>query len=234
MPHSEILVPAEAEIVIEGRILPGVREPEGPFGEFPQYYGERGAASCHRGGCGDASREPDLPHHQRRRARASAARRHSARGDAAVASAAQLSRRPRRASAPGGVCRYHLHVQMQKGQRGRGEERDPRRLCRALRFEAGDRRRRGRRISTIRRRSNGRSRHGCRPTATWSWSRGAQGSRLDPSAADGVSAKMGLDATIPLDTLMQYKRIRVPGEQAVDLDTVLSSDPATSWRSEAE
>ena len=34
-------MPAEAEIVIEGRFLPGVREPEGPFGEFPQYYGER-------------------------------------------------------------------------------------------------------------------------------------------------------------------------------------------------
>jgi 2,5-furandicarboxylate decarboxylase 1 len=38
---SDLLVPAEAEIVIEGRLLPGVREPEGPFGEFPQYYGER-------------------------------------------------------------------------------------------------------------------------------------------------------------------------------------------------
>src|SRR5882724_531894 len=38
---SELRVPAEAEIVIEGRLLPRVREPEGPFGEFPQYYGER-------------------------------------------------------------------------------------------------------------------------------------------------------------------------------------------------
>ncbi len=38
---SDIRVPAEAEIVIEGRFLPHVREPEGPFGEFPQYYGER-------------------------------------------------------------------------------------------------------------------------------------------------------------------------------------------------
>ena len=38
---SDIRVPAEAEIVIEGRFLPNVREPEGPFGEFPQYYGER-------------------------------------------------------------------------------------------------------------------------------------------------------------------------------------------------
>src|SRR6185437_9851349 len=32
---------AAAEIVIEGELLAGVREPEGPFGEFPQYYGER-------------------------------------------------------------------------------------------------------------------------------------------------------------------------------------------------
>ena len=38
---SELCVPADAEIVVEGRLLPGVREPEGPFGEFPQYYGER-------------------------------------------------------------------------------------------------------------------------------------------------------------------------------------------------
>jgi 2,5-furandicarboxylate decarboxylase 1 len=33
---NQVRVPAHAEIVIEGRILPGIREPEGPFGEFPQ------------------------------------------------------------------------------------------------------------------------------------------------------------------------------------------------------
>jgi 2,5-furandicarboxylate decarboxylase 1 len=38
---NRVRVPAHAEIVIEGRILPGIREPEGPFGEFPQYYGPR-------------------------------------------------------------------------------------------------------------------------------------------------------------------------------------------------
>ncbi|MEO8079402.1 MAG: UbiD family decarboxylase, partial [Caldimonas sp.] len=38
---SEIRVPADAEIVIEGRILANVREPEGPFGEFPKYYSAR-------------------------------------------------------------------------------------------------------------------------------------------------------------------------------------------------
>ena len=36
-----VRVPADAEIVIEGRFLPRERAPEGPFGEFPQYYGER-------------------------------------------------------------------------------------------------------------------------------------------------------------------------------------------------
>ncbi len=35
----DLLVPATAEIVIEGRILPGVRAMEGPFGEFTGYYG---------------------------------------------------------------------------------------------------------------------------------------------------------------------------------------------------
>ena len=35
----DLEVPASAEIVIEGRILPGQRAPEGPFGEFTGYYG---------------------------------------------------------------------------------------------------------------------------------------------------------------------------------------------------
>jgi 2,5-furandicarboxylate decarboxylase 1 len=35
----DINVPAHAEIVVEGRILPGQRELEGPFGEFTYYYG---------------------------------------------------------------------------------------------------------------------------------------------------------------------------------------------------
>lgn len=34
---SDILVPAHAEIVLEGEILPHIRLPEGPFGEFPGF-----------------------------------------------------------------------------------------------------------------------------------------------------------------------------------------------------
>lgn len=38
----DILVPANAEIVLEGRIVPGKREIEGPFGELMGYYGSVG------------------------------------------------------------------------------------------------------------------------------------------------------------------------------------------------
>lgn len=34
----DLEVPANAEIVIEGEVVPNVREPEGPFGDFLQYY----------------------------------------------------------------------------------------------------------------------------------------------------------------------------------------------------
>jgi len=37
----DLQVPAHAEIVIEGEILPGEREPEGPFGEFTGYFSRR-------------------------------------------------------------------------------------------------------------------------------------------------------------------------------------------------
>ena len=37
----DVQVPATAEIVIEGEILPHVREPEGPFGEFTGYFSRR-------------------------------------------------------------------------------------------------------------------------------------------------------------------------------------------------
>jgi len=37
----DLSVPASAEIVVEGEILPGVREPEGPFGEFTGYVSRR-------------------------------------------------------------------------------------------------------------------------------------------------------------------------------------------------
>jgi 2,5-furandicarboxylate decarboxylase 1 len=59
----------------------------------------------------------------------------------------------------------------------------------------------------------------------------SQGSKLDPSTRDGVGAKMGLDATKPLNAdAMKFKRIRVPGEDAVDLAKAVGPVPGRSWR----
>jgi 4-hydroxy-3-polyprenylbenzoate decarboxylase len=38
----DLMVPANAEMIIEGEVLPGQTEPEGPFGEFAGYMGHKG------------------------------------------------------------------------------------------------------------------------------------------------------------------------------------------------
>jgi 2,5-furandicarboxylate decarboxylase 1 len=59
----------------------------------------------------------------------------------------------------------------------------------------------------------------------------SQGSKLDPSTRNGVGAKMGLDATKPLTASeMMFKRIRVPGEENVDVEALLASSRGASWR----
>ena len=229
---NEVRVPADTEIVVEGRFLPRVREPEGPFGEFPQYYGERAdrhvmevTAVTHRkspifhtivgGGLehlllGGIPREATLLAHLRR--------------SFPNVRDVHLSR--------GGVCRYHLYVQIKKGQEGEAKNvmlgafaghydvkhvvvvdedvdiHDPGQVewAVATRFQAD------RDLVVI-------------PDS--------QGSRLDPSTRDGLGAKMGLDATKPLSAPeMRFKRIRIPGEESLDLARVLA--PAGSdWRQAA-
>jgi 2,5-furandicarboxylate decarboxylase 1 len=223
-------VPAEAEIVIEGRLLPHARALEGPFGEFPQYYGEPADrhvievdAVTHRrdamfhtivgGGLehlllGGIPREATLLDHLQR-SFPSVRDVHLARG---------------------GVCRYHLYVQMKKRQEGEAKNvmlgafaghydvkhvvvvdedvniHDPAEVewAVATRFQAD----RDLLIVTE-----------------------SQGSKLDPSTRNGVGAKMGLDATKPLASAeMTFKRIRVPGEEHVDLAKAVDSSRSMDWR----
>jgi 2,5-furandicarboxylate decarboxylase 1 len=227
---SDIRVPAEAEIVIEGRFLPNVREPEGPFGEFPQYYGERAlrevmeiVAVTHRkdaifhtivgGGLehqllGAIPKEATLLTHLRR--------------NFPNVLDVHLS--------PGGVMRFHLYVKIRKTQEGQGKNvilgafagyfdlkhvivvdedvdiHDPTEVewAVATRFQAD------RDLVIV-------------PDS--------QGSKLDPSNRDGVGAKMGLDATKPFQAPeMTFKRIRVPGEEAIDVAGVLKQSGGANWR----
>jgi 2,5-furandicarboxylate decarboxylase 1 len=226
---SDIRVPAEAEIVIEGRFLPGVREAEGPFGEFPQTYGSRSdrevmevVAVTHRkdaifhtmsgGGLehlllGAIPKEATLLTHLRR--------------NFPNVLDVHLS--------PGGTMRFHLFVKIKKTQEGQGKNvimgafagsfdlkhvvvvdddidiHNPAEveLAIATRFQAD------RDLLIV-------------PES--------QGSKLDPSNRDGVGAKMGLDATKPLAAPeMHFKRIRVPGEEAIDVAELLKRSGA-DWR----
>lgn len=220
---NSVRVPAHAEIVLEGRLLPGVREPEGPFGEFPQYYGPRANREVividtvtHRrrpifhtivgGGyehliLGGVPREATLLQHLRR--------------SFPNVLDVRLTR--------GGTCRYHLVVKIDKLNDG-----EPKNIMMGAFAGHYD----VKQVVVVDRDVNIDS------AADIEWAvatrfqadrdlfvvSGAQGSRLDPSADEGVSAKMGLDATAPIGTLGDtYRRIRVPGETEVDRAAVLQA-----------
>lgn len=234
---NDVRVPADAEIVIEGHILPGVREPEGPFGEFPKYYSSRENreviqvdAVTHRTNpifhtivpaemehllLGAIPREATLLGHLQR----------SFPGVLDV----HLS--------VGGVCRYHLFVKFKKQREGEPKNvimcafgshydikqvivvdddvdvHDPVQVewAVATRFQAD------RDLLIV---------------------SGALGSVLDPSTTtyasspnevtsvghlQGISAKMGLDATRPVKYEGHvFTKVKIPGEEHVDLDAMLA------------
>lgn len=222
---NEVRVPADAEIVLEGRILAGAREPEGPFGEFPQYYGERGQrhvieidAVTHRelplyhtivgGGLehlllGGIPREASFLSHLQR--------------SFSCVRDVHLSL--------GGTCRYHLYIQLDNPFPGEaknvilaafGTHYDIKHVTTvdldvdvhnpnevewavATRFQAE------RDLVIV---------------------HDSQGSRLDPSTRDGVGSKMGFDATVPQGAPPgKFTRISIPGARELDVDAITSSAP---------
>ena len=216
---NDLRVPAQAEIVIEGRVLPAVREPEGPFAEFPQTYGPRGDKHVIEIDAITTRRSP-LYH-----TILGGGLEHLLLG--AIPREATLLATLRRSFVNvlevryglGGVGRYHAVVRIRKGQPGEAKNiilaamgahydlkqvivvdedidiSDPRdvELAVATRFQAD------RDLVVV---------------------PGTLGSRLDPSSEDsGLSAKMGLDATVPHGAdPFRYLRIQVPGEESVVID----------------
>jgi len=239
---SEVRVPAHAEIVIEGKLLPKVREPEGPFGEFPKYYSAQEnrevivvEAVTHRNNpiyhtivpaemehllLGSIPREATMLAHLQR----------SFPGVLDV----HLS--------VGGVGRYHLFVKFRKQREGEPKNvilgafgahydikqvivvdedvdvHDPQQVewAVATRFQAD------RDLVVI---------------------AGAQGSVLDPSTTvghgdevppphlQGIGAKMGLDATRPVAYRGHvFTKVRIPGELEVDLEQEVVRGAAIDWQ----
>lgn len=219
----DVDVPAEAEIVIEGRLLPGERAPEGPFGEFPRYYGPRSdkeviavTAITHR--------ERPIFH-----TIVPASYEHLLLG--AIPREASLLESLRRRfpsvrgvhMTPGGTCRYHAVVSMTKATGG-----EPRNVIMATLADNFD------------------IKHVFvvdddvdifKPEEVeWALATrfqgdrdlvvvpGAQGSKLDPSTDDGVSTKMGFDCTVPMAADPErYRPIAIPGYDRVRVEDYVDS-----------
>ena len=227
---SALRVPAHAEIVLEGRILPRERAPEGPFGEFPQYYGER--ALRHVAVIDRVTHRRDAIFHTI----VGGGNEHILLG--AVPREASLLAQLRRQFpgirdlhlSMGGVGRYVLYVRLKK--RAEGEAKNVILAAFAAHYDI-------KQAIVV---DEDVDIHNPREVewavATRSQAdrdlvivAGAQGSRLDPSSDNGVSAKFGIDATIPLDAPEEkFTRIRVPGEEAVDLDAVIDKKAGGDWR----
>jgi len=214
----DLEVPAHAEIVLEGTILPDVREVEGPFGEYPKYYGA-------------PSPRPVVSINLITRRKAPiyqtivpATMEHMLLG--AIPREGGLLQVIRNAVpnvvgahlTPGGTCRYHVVVSIDKQNEGEpknamfaafSSSQEIKRVvvvdkdvdifdpvdvewAIATRFQAGS-------DTVIVQR--------------------ALGNKLDPSSDDGISDKMGLDATIPLGSdPFRFERIRIPGEDSLRLE----------------
>jgi 2,5-furandicarboxylate decarboxylase 1 len=223
---NDIRVPANAEIVIEGRIRANARAPEGPFGEFPQYYGER--AERHVIAVDRITHRRDPLFHTI----VGGALEHLLLG--AIPREATILDTIRRTFpsvkdvhlALGGVGRYHLYVQMRA--RHRGEAKNVIMACFAAHYDV-------KHVIVV---DEDVDIHDPR-SVEWAVATrfqadrdlvvvsGAQGSKLDPSTDDGYGAKMGMDATVPIGAPeFRFTRIRVPGQDEIDLETRI--DPSAT------
>lgn len=213
----DLNVPAHAEIVLEGRLLPKVREMEGPFGEYPKYYGpaspkpviELTAVTMRKNPIYHTIVPATMEHMLLGAIPREGGMLQVIKNAVPNAQAVHLT--------PGGTCRYHVVVSLDKQNEGEAKNvmfaafassQEVKRVvvvdkdvdifdpidvewAIATRFQAG-------RDTVIVER--------------------ALGNKLDPSSADGLSDKMGIDATVPYGSdPFQFERIRIPGEDAMDL-----------------
>lgn len=223
---NEVRVPAEAEIVLEGHIDATERALEGPFGEFPQYYGERAERHVVTVDV-MTTRERPIFH-----TIVGGGLEHLLLG-ALPREATFLVDLQRRFScvrdvhlSRGGTCRYHLNVQVE-GHRP-GEVKNIILSAMSVHYDV-------KHVTVVDADVD------VHDSTEVEWAvatrfqadrdliivNEAQGSKLDPSTDQGVGSKMGLDATSPLDApAMKFLRIRVPGQDALTATSIRkTADP---------
>lgn len=217
----DIEVPVESEIVLEGRILPNVREDEGPFGEYPRTYGPKAprhvieitAITC---------RNRPIYH-----TIIPATMEHLLLG--AISREATMLQLIRQATpnvknvhiTPASGCRYHAVVQLEQKHDGEAKNAmfaafassteikhvvvvdpdidiyDPQ----DVEWAIANRVQAARDVFIV-------------PNA--------MGNKLDPSSRDGASDKMGVDATVPVtEDRERFRKIRIAGFEDIDLKDYL-------------
>ncbi|MCM3397764.1 UbiD family decarboxylase [Oceanobacillus profundus] len=214
----DVYVPAHAEIVLEGKILPRVREEEGPFGEFPKYYGPKSkkevieinaithrnnpifqtilAASYEHFYLGGIPREASILTKLRE--------------TVPTVKDVHLTL--------GGTCRYHLVVSMKK--RNEGEAKNVILAAFAAHYDV-------KHVVVVDEEVDIFNMEDVEWAVATRFQadkdfvvvHDALGSKLDPSTENGVGSKVGFDCTVPLNAEpMQYEKIRIPGLEEININ----------------
>lgn len=216
-------VPAQAEIVLEAEILPGVRLPEGPFAEFTGNYGRRTESPVFR--IRAITRRSDAlcqclvaftsEHHNLLGLPYEPVVLSTLRGLLPYTEAVHIT--------AGGCGKFHAVVRIRKRHEGDGKDaiiaalyaiRDIKLVTvvdddvdpfnpRDVEWAVATRFRADRDLVLI---------------------EGAKGNELDPSTGDrAITAKLGMDATKPLEGAERFERVRVPGAADLDLARYLQA-----------
>ena len=214
----DIEVPAHAEIILEGVILPNVRELEGPFGEYPKYYGPRGKREYIELTCMTTRTDPIfqtiVPATDEHLLLGGIPREGGilqlVKNAVPTTTAVHLT--------PGGTGRYHLVIQMEKKNEGEAKN---------AMFAAFGSSQEIKHVVVVDRdvdifnpvEVNWAIATRCQAARDVMIISGACGNKLDPSTKDGLSDKMGIDATVPLgEPEGKFEKIRIPNEENIDLE----------------
>jgi 2,5-furandicarboxylate decarboxylase 1 len=222
----EVMVPARAEIVIEGVILPHVRKREGPLVNFSGTYGDAAfspvikvRAITLRKNAIYQDLLPFSPEHHLLLALGY---------EPAVLQIAQ-SRVPGAAAVqitPSGCGRFHAVISLKKENEGEGKEviqavfgntRDLKLVIvvdedinpydlREVEWAVATRFQADRNLVVL-------------PPSP--------GSPLDPSARDGMTSRMGIDATKPVGKTDAYEKACIPGSEKINIEDYLRGSPSS-------
>ena len=213
----DLQVPAHAEIILEGHILPKVREYEGPFGEYPKYYGPRSKRELIEITCMTTRENPIfqtiVPATDEHLLLGGIPREGGilqlVKNAVPTVTAVHLT--------PGGTGRYHLVMQMKKKNEGEAKN---------AMFAAFGSSQEIKHVVTVDTdvdifnpiEVNWAIATRCQASKDVFIVSDACGNKLDPSTKDGLSDKMGIDATIPLNAPEgKFEKVKIPNEENINL-----------------